>query len=699
MLTLIVEQGGARQTFTFDSEDVLIGRDEACDLRIASQAVSPQHCRIEALPNGHKLVDLKSATGTRVNGSFASQCRLNLGDRLDVGPVTIWFEAVPPHPAEEANAGAEIVLVTTQANPINAAALRERLQAVLADFRRVFGDERGLLEVESAVNELSSKIFSKPAFARLIEAYRLADITRAMTSTIETPKLLALILDAAVELTDSERGFILLRSENGEWKVRASRNFDHEAVKAAEGKISHGIAEQVAKSGQPVMTVDALDDERFRANASVLALKLRSIICLPLSLRGDVIGTLYLDNRFKNGLYGERERSLLSSFADQAAIAIENARLFEAASNLASRTKELEAVAKDLVTRLEESRDAEPADFKPQSRTGLKYNYDRIVGTSPAMLSVLQMLDRVIGSDLPVLITGESGTGKELIARAIHENSLRAKNHFVRENCAAIPENLLESELFGYRKGAFTGANNDKKGLFEEADGGTIFLDEIGEMSFNMQAKLMRVLQDGEIRSVGARSSQRVNVRLISATNRDLRRMAAEGKFREDLFFRLNVVSIHLPPLRERIEDLPLLVSTFLAAAAERTGQPQKSIDAGAMRCLMHHHWPGNIRELQNEIQRAVALSGDVITADDLSDEITAGRSSVPDTGGSAGGLKELAKLASSQKERELVLQALEQCNWRKSAAARKLGISRPTLDQKIKQFALAPYIDRGRRS
>ncbi len=695
MLTLIVEQGGVRQTFTFETGNVTIGRGEDSDLRIVSPQVSVQHCRIEALPTGSKLVDLNSETGTRVNGSFASQCRLNVGDRIDLGPVTIWFEAVPPEPVALAPAGTELVTVTSaQQAPI----LRDRLVTLMAEFRRQFGDERGLLEFESAITDTSGRVFSKPAFTRLIEAYRLADITRAMTSTIETPKLLSLILDSAIELTDSERGFILLRAENGEWKVRAARNFDHEAIKGADHKISHGIAEQVARSGQGITTVDALDDERFRANQSVLALKLRSIICLPLIVRGDVIGTLYLDNRFKNGLYGDRERGLLSAFADQAAIAIENARLFEAASNLANRTKELEAVAKDLVSRLDDNRNSEPLDIKPRSRTALRFNYDRIVGTAPGMLSVLQMLDRIIDSDLPVLVTGESGTGKELIARAVHENSPRAKQSFVRENCAAIPENLLESELFGYRRGAFTGASNDKKGLFEEADGGTIFLDEIGEMSLNMQAKLMRVLQDGEIRPVGAQKSLKVNVRLISATNRDLRKLAAEGRFREDLFFRLNVVAIHMPPLRDRIEDIPLLVSTFLENAAARSGQPPKTIEPAALRCLMHHNWPGNVRELQNEIQRACALSAATITPDDLSPEITATRSVMVDAPGAAGGLKELAKLASSQKERELILQALEQCNWRKSAAARKLGISRPTLDQKIKQYALTPYIDRGRR-
>jgi Nif-specific regulatory protein len=258
----------------------------------------------------------------------------------------------------------------------------------------------------------------------------------------------------------------------------------------------------------------------------------------------------------------------------------------------------------------------------PATRDALKFDYREIVGNSPAILRVLATLDRVIQSDLPVLITGESGTGKELVARAIHQHGPRKDRAFVRENCAAIPESLLESELFGYRKGAFTGALQDKRGLFEVGDGGTVFLDEIGEMSLNMQAKLMRVLQEGEIRPVGAPSTLIVDVRLVSATNRDLRKLVAEGRFREDLFFRLNVVDIHVPPLRERTEDIPLLVDAFLARAATRAQARMKPLEPDALACLMAHAWPGNVRELENEIQRAFALSGPRIRTEDLSAEV-----------------------------------------------------------------------------
>jgi serine/threonine-protein kinase PknK len=264
------------------------------------------------------------------------------------------------------------------------------------------------------------------------------------------------------------------------------------------------------------------------------------------------------------------------------------------------------------------------------TRQTLGHEYPAIIGESPAILAVLGKLDRIVASELPVLITGESGTGKELVARAIHENGPRKGRAFVRENCAAIPESLLESELFGYRRGAFTGAHGDKRGLFEEGDGGSVFLDEIGEMSLGMQSKLMRVLQEGEIRPVGASASTHVDIRLISATNRDLRKLVADGRFREDLFFRLNVLPVELPPLRERPEDVPVLVDFFLKAAAVRTHSAPKHLDAEALAALKRYRWPGNVRELENEIQRAVALSGGSIKASDLSPEVVPGRGKAP---------------------------------------------------------------------
>jgi serine/threonine-protein kinase PknK len=706
MLTLIAEHRGKRQRVEFAADAVTVGRAEDCDLRIGSRFVSMRHCRIETGGGAPRVVDLDSQNGTRVNGEFASRRRLAPGDRIDVGPVVLWFETAPAasvtsaaRPEDDADAAADEAVAIVVKGAAGEDDLPRRLEELVVEYRRRFGDERAAAELEVAISDVARRVLGRDLLGASREALRVVEINRAMNSTLDVQKLLALILDAGVELTKSERGFLLMKAEGGGFDVKVARNFDHEAVRGGEHKVSHGVAEQVAKSGETMVAFDAVQDGRFASYASVSDLKLRSILCVPLKRRDQVIGVLYLDNRFHAGLYGDRERRMIEAFADQAAIALENARLYSEAAELTERTKSLESTALELGRRLSEAQEVAVAPATPRTREGLKYDYAAIVGTSPALVSLLSTLDRVVDSELPVLITGESGTGKELVARAIHDNSRRKHNNYVRENCAAIPETLLESELFGYRRGAFTGASGDKRGLFEEADRGTIFLDEIGEMSLPMQAKLMRVLQDGEIRAVGARQSIIVDVRLISATNRDLKRMAQEGKFREDLYFRLNVVHLHLPPLRERPEDVETLVAHFVARIAAKSGRPPKPIEPAAMRTLRRYHWPGNIRELQNEISRAYALSGDVIRLSDLWPDIQQAAAGVLDEPvRTTGGLKEIAKLASAQKERELILQALESSRWQKSAAARKLGISRPTLDQKIKQFGLSELIDRGRR-
>lgn len=248
-----------------------------------------------------------------------------------------------------------------------------------------------------------------------------------------------------------------------------------------------------------------------------------------------------------------------------------------------------------------------------------------MVGDSPAMQAVLDLIEQVAPSEVPVLILGETGTGKELVARALHDCSRRADKPFLAENCAAVAENLLESEFFGHKKGSFTGAFKDRPGHFVAADGGTVFLDEIGDMPLPMQAKLLRVLQDGEVRPVGSNKSLRVDVRVLAATNKDLAGMCADGSFREDLYFRLNVISVKLPPLRERAGDVRHLIRFFIERAAAAQGEPARGIGADAVAALEAWSWPGNIRELENEVQRAVALSQDTIGLSDLSPRIAVG--------------------------------------------------------------------------
>jgi transcriptional regulator with PAS, ATPase and Fis domain len=301
------------------------------------------------------------------------------------------------------------------------------------------------------------------------------------------------------------------------------------------------------------------------------------------------------------------------------------------------------------------------------------------------MARVLKTLDRITPTNLPVLVVGESGTGKELIARAIHFNSPRSAQPFVSENCAAIPATLFESELFGYVHGAFTGADQDREGLIELASGGTLFLDEIGDLDLSLQKKLLRVLQEGEIRRLGDKRVRKVDLRVVSATNRNLEQLIHEKRFREDLYFRLCGVAVHLPPLRARTEDIPPLVDHFIQRIAAEEHGPAKRVDSGALRLLMDHRWPGNVRELENELRRAWHLAESVITADDLSPAVGAARGELVDPGGSRLSLREVV----DRLERRTIEDALQEFGGNKSRVARALGLSRVGLRKKMLRLGL----------
>ena len=328
---------------------------------------------------------------------------------------------------------------------------------------------------------------------------------------------------------------------------------------------------------------------------------------------------------------------------------------------------------------------ARPKQAKAARR--FKGDYSAIVTCSPRMYAIFSVIDKVAHTSAPVLITGESGTGKELVARAIHENSPRAGKPFVPENCAALTETLLESELFGYVKGAFTGATSSRKGLFELANGGTLFLDEVGEMSLGMQKKLLRVLQEGVIRPVGGKDFIPVDVRIISATNRDLAAACREKTFREDLLYRLNVITLELPPLRERSEDIPLLVEHFLRQLAG-PDKPPKRVSPQAMAILKSYSWPGNVRQLQNEIQRLHTLGGEVITPEDLSPAIR--QKTDPGEKLSLADLQRLPlKQALETFEREYLRRALRRFEGNKTRVARELGIPKTSLYSKLQRYGL----------
>ncbi|RMF89342.1 MAG: sigma-54-dependent Fis family transcriptional regulator [Nitrospinota bacterium] len=311
------------------------------------------------------------------------------------------------------------------------------------------------------------------------------------------------------------------------------------------------------------------------------------------------------------------------------------------------------------------------------------YEFANILGKSPAMQHLFTMMRRVAQSTANVLITGESGTGKELVAKAIHYHSSRKQGPFIPVNCGAIPEELLESELFGYVRGAFTGAQREKMGLFEAAHGGSLFLDEVSEMPASLQVKLLRAIQEKEVRRIGATQARQVDVRIIAATNRDLLTEVEQGRFREDLYYRLNVLPLHIPPLRERPEDIPLLATHFLRKYAERNGKAVQGISEPALKLLLDYPWPGNVRELENVIERAVILGQyERITPADLPEMLTARR---PEYALLERGKRQ--RLTLEELEREYILQVLEEVKGNKQKAAERLGIDRKTLYRRLEQY------------
>lgn len=512
---------------------------------------------------------------------------------------------------------------------------------------------------------------------------RLVSITRELQAEPRLDALLERIMDAVIELTGGRRGFLLLRSEDGTLRVRTARNVARTDLRGDEMAYSRSVAEEVARTGQRVVSLDALGDRTLGGAESVAALQLRSVLAVPLRLPGEILGTVYVDDRFRVGAFGDDAAEVAQAFADAAALSLDNARQRRALERSLRRTERLSAE----LARTVESQRAELAVARQATPDATRGHYEALVGRGAAMRQMLGLLDRVAPTTMPVLLQGESGTGKELVARALHANSPRAGRPFVAENCSAIPESLLESVLFGHTRGAFTGADRARPGLFEVADGGTLFLDEVGEMSPGMQARLLRVLQEGEVRPVGGDRARKVDVRVIAATHRDLAEMVRRGAFREDLFYRLAVVVVVIPPLRERREDIPALVAHFLD-----TRNPGVSIDRRALGRLVEAPWPGNIRQLQNELARAAVLADGMIRVEDLSAAFLADRGPLDAPTDPAQADPLHLRRAVGSIERDLVARALRAHGGNQSRAAKALGLSRFGLQKKLKRLGIDPH-------
>ncbi|MCI0589573.1 MAG: sigma 54-interacting transcriptional regulator [Planctomycetes bacterium] len=653
-LKITVFEDGARNDLVFERVPVTIGRALGSDVRLKDPRASRRHCRIEGIADGFVLVDEGSQNGTLLNGTAVERTSLSPGDVIQVGKTRILFEQ--PGPGSASAAG----LPPGEATSVDAA-LRER------------DDLHALVRINRALN-------AEPALE----------------------PLLTKIVDAAVELTRAERGFVILENAPAgglgggtrpALRYELARNFAGEPVAMPPAKFLSRIAEPVWRSSRPLLVVDAGEDERFREALSIEEMRLRSVMAVALPVGGAPAGVLAVDHRLRAGAFSEDDLDLLDALAQQAGIAIANARRLE---EVRRQNEEIERLNRALSRRVEDQ-ERELVAVKAELGSGApapcgvgrgpRHPYRGIVGRSAAMREVFRALDRLVAVDLPVLLEGESGTGKELIARAIHEHGPRRRGPFVAESCAALPDHLLASELFGHTRGAFTGADRARKGLFDLANGGTLFLDEVGEMSADLQKKLLRVLEDGEVRPIGADAPARVDVRLLCASNRELGDLVRSGEFREDLFFRLNVLPLRLPPLRERIEDVPELVDHFLASFCREAGVPKKRVRPETFEVLARHAWPGNVRELENEVRKWVVFAADEVGPDSVSRSIREGTSlrHAPAPGEEGGSLPQRIERV----EARAIEEALARFPTNKTAAAKSLGISRFTLQRKMAKYGM----------
>jgi Nif-specific regulatory protein len=492
----------------------------------------------------------------------------------------------------------------------------------------------------------------------------LFEISQLLDRSLDLRDVLGPVLKALAERMGMSRGTLtLLNKETGELSIEAAHGLSASQQERGRYRTGEGVTGRVVQTGQPAV-VPRISEEPLFLNRTGARKRLRkkdvSFICVPIKLGNEVIGALSVDRLFAEDVSCEEDVRLLSIIASMIAQAV---RLRQTAQ------EERRRLLEDNVRLQDELKER----FRPAN----------IVGNSKEMHAVYDMIAQVCKSDTTVLIRGESGTGKELVANAIHYNSPRAARPFIKVNCAALPESVLESELFGHEKGAFTGALNMRKGRFELAAGGTLFLDEIGDFSPATQIKLLRVLQEREFERVGSVTTMKVDVRVIAATNRSLEELIEQGKFRQDLYYRLNVFPIHIPPLRERKTDILLLADYFVEKYAKANHKAVRRISTPAIDMLMAYHWPGNVRELENCVERAVVLSNDdVIHGHHLPPTLQTAEASGTTFSGTL-------QATLDNVERELLLDALKSARGNRAKAARALGISERLMGLRVDKHGI----------
>jgi Nif-specific regulatory protein len=626
--------------FELGGEPLSVGRDSSNRVRLADSALSRRHCRIEPKDGGFLLTDLESLNGTFVNGRPVREHLLSDGDQIAVGESRFVFvaggEAPPAAPSNPVRVSERRVTAHTTV----------RLNAAEARYLHPESGWEGRDELAGIARDL----------ALLIR------VSTSVNSIRETEGLQRELLRLVFEVVPAERGAILLVGDDGQIVSEFGLDRAGDASRAVE--VSRTVVRQAVEERSAVLAGD-LVEAGLGTSESLRAARLSALLCAPLVLYGRALGVLYLTAADPATRFDESHLQLVTVICGIAAVALNNARHVE---------------------RLEGENDLLRAEASVEHG---------MVGESAAMRKVYQFISRVAPADTTVLVRGESGTGKELAARALHTNSQRRERAFVAINCAALTETLLESELFGHERGAFTGALAQKKGKLEVADGGTLFLDEVGEMSPLLQAKLLRVLQEREFERVGGTRTIRADVRVVAATNRDLEEAVRTGGFRQDLYYRLNVVSFEMPPLRERREDVPLLASYFISKYAAKFKRRVTGLSPEARACLVAYDWPGNVRELENAVERAVVLgSAESVLPEDLPETVLEA-GPAPAAPGADAAPRPVTKYHDALREakRQLILRALEQSSGSFTEAARLLGVHPNYLHRLIRNLDLRPEI------
>ena len=613
-------------TIPLSEGEVTIGREASNGIAVTDPSVSRKHCRLSLHDGRFRVRDLHSRNGTLVNGASIEEQWLQHGDEIAAGDSAFLFLLEEELPASSGRVEFEDARTTAETTIIHPRDV-------------IYLQPERLLRELPAASSVARNLGALLKISRIVHAIR------------DLNDLQGQLLDLIFEVVPARRGAILLADSEGlQFNSMFARM--RQAGHAPLVQVSRTVARQVLEQGIAMLGSDVAGSDELREVESLAASQVRSLLCVPLTVFERVIGCMYLDSDSPSHRLNEEHLQLVTAIAGISAVALENAR----------RLQWLEQENERLTVEISQERS--------------------LVGEGARMKEIYQFLKRAAPTDSTVLIEGESGTGKELAARALHRNSPRASKPFVAINCSAIPETLLESDLFGHERGAFTGAAAQKKGRLEVADGGVVFLDEIGELAPLLQVKLLRVLQEREFERVGGTHPIKVDIRLIAATNCNLEQAVREGRFRQDLYYRLAVLKITMPALRDRKDDIAMLVRHFVQKHAKRCKVKPRPVSREALACLVNYDWPGNVRELENAIERALVLgSSDMILPEDLPESLLE-RTPPPE-------MTE-AKYHAAIKElkRHLILDAVEQTHSY-ADAARILGVHPNYLHRLIRNLEM----------